>query len=68
MNFRYINNLKLDDILPEEEQMKLIKDLQIISDQTDDLSVRFVTGKTNFKKFSKVKERKLNGFLKKTFK
>jgi hypothetical protein len=67
INFQYIKHLNLDEILPDEEKVKFINDLEIITEQDDDFSVKVVTKKNKVKKFTKIETLKINKFLEKKF-
>ena len=65
INFQYIKHLNLDEILPDEEKVKFINDLEIITEQDDDFSVKVVTKKNKVKKFTKTESLRINKFLEK---
>ena len=67
INFQYIKHLNLDEILPDEEKVKFINDLEIITEQDDDFSVKVVTKKNKVKKFTKTETLRINNFLEKKF-
>ncbi len=63
INYQHIKYLNLDEILPEEEKVKFLSDLEIITDNNEDFSIRVLTSQTKIKKFTKLKSQKLKTFL-----
>ena len=67
INFKYIKHLNLDELLPEEEKVKFINDLEIITEQEDDFSVKVVSKKNPIRKFTPAENIKIERFLRQNF-
>ncbi len=66
INLQYIKHLNLDELLPDEEKVKFINDLEIITGQDDNFAVKVVAKKDSVKKLTKAQTIKINKFLEKS--